>query len=119
MVLRRFFPSAGELSRRPLDNRFAMPRGWRREKESTQRPEGLASLFVASALIFVALLLAVFRSFVVALCALVLFVVVLRVLLTRAIEKERAQLREQVPDALRCMEACMHAVCRFRKRFPR
>lgn len=38
-----------------------------------------------------------------------LFVVVLRVLLTRAIEKERAQLREQVPDALRCMEACMHA----------
>ena len=43
-------------------------------------PEGLASLFVASALIFAALLLA-----------------------------ERAQLREQVPDALRCMEACMHA----------
>lgn len=82
-------------------------------------PEGLASLFVASALIFMVLLLAVFRSLVVALCALVLFVVVLRVLLTRAIEKERAQLREQVPDALRCMEACMHAVCRFRKRFPR
>ena len=38
-----------------------------------------------------------------------LCVVVLRVVLTRAIEKERAQLREQVPDALRCMEACMHA----------
>lgn len=72
-------------------------------------PEGLTSLFVASVLIFAVLLLAVFRSFVVVLCALVLFVVVLRVLLTRAIEKERAQLREQVPDALRCMEACMHA----------
>ena len=72
-------------------------------------PEGLASLFVASVLIFVVLLLTVFRSFMVVLCALALFAVVLRVLLARAIEKERAQLREQVPDALRCMEACMHA----------
>ena len=72
-------------------------------------PEGLASLFVASVLALAVLLLVVFRSFVVVLCALVLCAVVLRVLLTRAIEKERAQLREQVPDALRCMEACMHA----------
>ena len=87
MALRRFFPLAGELSRRPPGNRFAMPRGWRREKESTQRPKGLPLFFVASALIFMVLLLAVFRSLVVALCALVLFAVVLRVLLTRAIEK--------------------------------
>ncbi len=72
-------------------------------------PEGLASLFAASVLALAILLLVVFQSFVVVLCALVLCAVVLRVLLTRAIEKERAQLREQVPDALRCMEACMHA----------
>ncbi len=72
-------------------------------------PEGFASLFAASVLALAILLLVVFRSFVVVLCALVLCAVVLRVLLTRAIEKERAQLREQVPDALRCMEACMHA----------
>ena len=72
-------------------------------------PEGLASLFAVSVLALAILLLVVFRSFVVVLCALVLCAVVLRVLLTRAIEKERAQLREQVPDALRCMEACMHA----------
>lgn len=72
-------------------------------------PEGLASLFAASVLALAILLLVVFQSFVVVLCALVLCAVVLRVVLTRAIEKERAQLREQVPDALRCMEACMHA----------
>ena len=72
-------------------------------------PEGLASLFAASVLALAISLLVMFRSFVVVLCALVLCAVVLRVLLTRAIEKERAQLREQVPDALRCMEACMHA----------
>ena len=78
-------------------------------KEVDTTPEGLASLFAASVLALAILLLVVFQSFVVVLCALVLCAVVLRVLLTRAIEKERAQLREQVPDALRCMEACMHA----------
>lgn len=109
MALRRFFPLAGELPRRPLGNRFRDAARLAARKGVDTTPEGLASLFVASVLIFAALLLAVFRSFVVVLCALVLFAVVLRVLLTRAIEKERAQLREQVPDALRCMEACMHA----------
>lgn len=105
-----FLPFGRRIASTPAgQSGFAMPRGWATRKGVDTTPEGLASLFVASALIFAALLLAVFRSLVVALCALVLFVVVLRVLLTRAIEKERAQLREQVPDALRCMEACMHA----------
>ena len=72
-------------------------------------PGALASLFVASVLALALLSLVVFRAFVVALCALALYVVVLRALLARGVEKERAQLREQVPDALRCMEACMHA----------
>ena len=42
-------------------------------------------------------------------CAPVLVVVVLRAALFRSVENERARLREQVPDALRCMEACLHA----------
>ncbi len=94
MALRRFFPLAGEIC---LVARWAIVsrcrEGWRREKESTAR-SGLPLFFVASVLIFRGFAaLRCFRS----LCGgafrqLVLFVVVLRVLLTRAIEKERAQL---------------------------
>ena len=104
-----FLPFGRRIASTPAGQSFRDAARLATRKGVDTTPEGLASLFVASALIFVALLLAVFRSFVVVLCALVLFVVVLRVLLARAIEKERAQLREQVPDALRCMEACMHA----------
>ena len=104
-----FLPFGRRIASMPAGQSFRDAARLATRKGVDTTPEGLASLFVALALIFAALLLAVFRSLVVALCALVLFVVVLRVLLTRAIEKERAQLREQVPDALRCMEACMHA----------
>ena len=104
-----FLPFGRRIASTPVGQSFRDAARLATRKGVDTTPEGLASLFVASTLIFAALLLAVFRSLVVALCALVLFVVVLRVLLTRAIEKERAQLREQVPDALRCMEACMPA----------
>ena len=94
-----FLPFGRRIASTPAGQSFRDAARLATRKGVDTTPEGLASLFVTS----------VFRSFVVVLCALVLFVVVLRVLLTRAIEKERAQLREQVPDALRCMEACMHA----------
>lgn len=104
-----FLPLCKRIVSTPAGQSFRDAARLATRKEVDTTPEGLASLFAASVLALAILLLVVFRSFVVVLCALVLCVVVLRVVLTRAIEKERAQLREQVPDALRCMEACMHA----------
>lgn len=83
--------------------RLAKGRGW----ESS--PESLASLLLCGGVTLSFLCLLLFRSvvtFVLMPVCLALGVVFATSYLR---EKEREALRDQVPDALRCMEACLHA----------
>lgn len=71
--------------------------------------EGMASVEIAALVAVAAGVLAVSRSMLAAVLAVICTVLVSRIVLTHEIDKERELLREQVPDALRCMEACLHA----------
>ncbi len=92
---------AGEVFRRA--ERLARSKGIETAAES------VATLCIGGAIAISVASLVLFRSLAAAACAPVLVVVVLRAALFRSVENERARLREQVPDALRCMEACLHA----------
>lgn len=69
----------------------------------------LASAFVAALCVAACVCAAVSRSLLAGLLSVPLFVLTASALLSREKDRERAALREQVPDALRCMEACLHA----------
>lgn len=69
----------------------------------------LASTFVAALCAVTCACAAVSHSLLVGLLSMPLFVLTASALLSREKDRERAALREQVPDALRCMEACLHA----------
>lgn len=72
-------------------------------------PRSLASLFVAG-LVLVGLACSAASRSLIAGCLVLPFLVLLAsALLSHGIDREREALREQVPDALRCMEACLHA----------
>lgn len=71
--------------------------------------QSVASLCVGGATAVSLASLVLFRSPAAAACAPVLVVAVFRAAVSRGAESERTRLREQVPDALRCMEACLHA----------
>lgn len=114
-----FLPFGRELSRRPLGNCFAMPRGWRREKESTQRPKGLplfSSLRCSFSRLcclrcFGRLWWCFVRWFFLSLCCEFCWLALLK--------RNAPNCANKFP--MRCdawRRACMRA-CRFRKRFPR
>ena len=72
-------------------------------------PESAASLAIGAISGVSLIVLVAFRSVLASVCAIALCVALSRAALSHAVERERMKLREQVPDALRCMEACMHA----------
>lgn len=105
-----FAPVAGRVLRIPPVRktfedmaRLATGRGWE------AFPESLASLFVCGMCLasFASLLL--FRSVMTCLLTPVCLVFAAIFSTSYLREKEREALRDQVPDALRCMEACLHA----------
>lgn len=88
-----------------LDNAvsFLKRRGW------VSVPESIGSLFVAAFLFATAAVFVLLRSFEAALLVPMCALLVAAVFLSRDRSREQQLLRDQVPDALRCMEACLHA----------
>ena len=82
---------------------FLRRRGW------ASGPESAGTLFVASFLFMTAAVFFTARSFVAALLVPSCVLLAAAVYLSRERVREQDLLRDQVPDALRCMEACLHA----------
>ncbi len=110
---RNGFPSLSSLGERLVESRmgqsFFEASKLARSKGVEMPPESAATLAIGAALGVSVVSLVLFRSFIAAVCSVALLVAASRAVLSHAAEKERMRLREQVPDALRCMEACMHA----------
>lgn len=88
-----------------LDNAvsFLRRRGW------ASAPESVGSLFVAAFLFATAAVFVLLRSLEAALLVPMCALLAAAVFLSRERSREQELLRDQVPDALRCMEACLHA----------
>ena len=82
---------------------FLRRRGWASGSESAGTLLAVSFLFVAAVVFFTV------RSFAAALLIPSCAFLAVAVYLSRERDREQSLLRDQVPDALRCMEACLHA----------
>lgn len=82
---------------------FLRRRGWASGSESAGTLLAVSFLFVAAVVFFTV------RSFAAALLIPSCAFLAVAVYLSRERDREQDLLRDQVPDALRCMEACLHA----------
>ncbi len=110
---RNGFASLSFLAARVVASRAGLPffeaSKFARSRGVEMPPESAASLAIGSIFGVAIVVLVAFRSLLASACAIALCIALSRAALSHAVEHERMRLREQVPDALRCMEACMHA----------